>query len=68
MKMYEQNLEDRKNGRSEEIGVETKFGQKTACPDMATFLPNFYKESTGFKIWKDLAEVWNIQIFGHLNI
>jgi hypothetical protein len=35
-----------------EIRVETKFGQKTACPDMATFLPNLGKKITGFEIWK----------------
>ena len=34
------------------IGVEKRFGQKTACPDMATFLPNFGKKITGFEIWK----------------
>jgi hypothetical protein len=28
-----------------EIGVEMKFGQKTACLDMATFLPNLGKKS-----------------------
>jgi hypothetical protein len=33
-----------------EIGVETKFGQKTACPDMVTFLPNSGKKSQ--VIWK----------------
>ena len=50
------------------IGVEKRFGQKTACPDMATFLPNFGKKSQDSRFGRDLAEVWNIQIFGNLNI
>jgi hypothetical protein len=41
---------------------------KTACPDMATFLPNFDKKSEILRFGRGLAEVWNIQIFGHLNI
>jgi len=61
MKMYEKNLEDWKNG-----GDQSR--QKTACPDMATFLPNFYKKSQDSRFGRDLAEVWNIQIFGNLNI
>jgi hypothetical protein len=35
-----------------EIEVEMKFGQKTACQDMATFLPNLGKKITDFEIWK----------------
>jgi hypothetical protein len=53
-----------------EIGVETKFGQKTACPDMATFFPNFYKKITGFEIWKRFGgglKEPNIWLFGYLN-
>ncbi len=50
------------------IGVEKRFGQKTACPDMATFLPNFYKKSQDLRSGRDFAEVWNIQVFGNLNI
>ena len=34
------------------IGVEKRFGQKTACLDMATFLPDFGQKITGFEIWK----------------
>ena len=28
-----------------EIGVEKRFVQKTACPDMVTYLPNFGKKN-----------------------
>ncbi len=34
------------------IGVEKRFGQKTARPDMATFLLNFGKKITRFEILK----------------
>jgi len=51
--MYE-NVYD-KFGRLEDIGVEMKFGQKTACLDMATFLPNFYKKNHRIR---DLEEIW----------
>ena len=50
------------------IGVEKRFGQKTACSDMAVFLPNFGKISQDLRFERDLTEVWNIQIFGNLNI
>jgi hypothetical protein len=40
-----------------EIGVETKFGQKTACPDMVTFLPNLVKKSQVLRFGRDLAVV-----------
>ena len=50
------------------IGVEKRLGQKTAYPDMTTFLPNFGKKSQDLRFERDLAEVWNIQIFGNLNI
>jgi len=39
-----------------EIGVETAFGQKTACPDMAIFLPNLGKNITGFEIQKRFGD------------
>jgi hypothetical protein len=51
-----------------EIGVEMKFGQKTACPDMSTFFPKFDKKAKILIFGRDLAEVGNIQIFGNLNI
>ena len=51
-----------------EIGVEMKFGQKTACPDMLTFFQILSKKSQILRFGGDLAEVWNIQIFGYLNI
>ncbi len=51
-----------------EVGVETKFGQKTACPDMPTFLQILTKKLQISRFGRDLAEVWNIQIFGNLNI
>jgi len=35
-----------------EIGVEMKSGQKTACPNIATFLPNLGEKITGFELWK----------------
>ena len=57
-------------GNVAEIGVETKFGQKTACPDMATFFPNFDKKITNFVIWKGFGgglEHPNIWIFEYLN-
>jgi hypothetical protein len=38
-----------------EIGVETKFGQKTACPDMSTFLSNLGKKIIGFGFERELA-------------
>ena len=47
-----------------EIGVEKGFGQKTACPDMMTFLSNLNKKITEIEIWKrfgsDLEEpnIW----------
>ena len=50
--MYE-NVYD-KFGRLAEIEVETKFGQKTACQDMATFLPNFSQKNHRFR---DLEEI-----------
>ena len=49
MKMYVINLED---WSLLEIGIEMKFGKKTACLGMATFLPNLGKKITGFEIWK----------------
>jgi hypothetical protein len=51
-----------------EIGVETKFGQKTACPDMATFLPNLGKRITGFEIWKRFGGGLKDPNIGNLNI
>ncbi len=36
---------------------------KIACPDMANFLPNFGKKSQDLRFGRDLAEIWNIQIF-----
>jgi hypothetical protein len=47
-----------------EVGVEIKFGQKTACLDMSTV----DKKSQVSTIGRDLAAIWNIQIFGYLNI
>jgi hypothetical protein len=51
-----------------EVRVETKFGQKTACPDRSTFFPNLDKESQDSTFGTDLEGIWNIQIFGYLNI
>jgi hypothetical protein len=51
--MYE-NVCD-KFGSLAEIGVEMKFGQKTACLDMATFLPNLGKKNHRFR---DLEDIW----------
>ena len=48
-----------------EIGVEKRFGQKTACPDMTTFFSDLNKKITEIEIW---AAIWKNQIFGYLNI
>ena len=52
-----------------EIGVETTFGQKTACSDMVTF-PQILTKITDFEIWKGFdgsLEHPNIWISEHLN-
>ena len=65
MKMYVINLEDWKidGDRSR-----NEIWTKTACPDMATFLPNLGKKSQISRFGRDLAAVCKIQIFGNLNI
>jgi hypothetical protein len=40
-----------------EIGVEKKFGQKTAFLNMETFLPNVGKKSQVSRFGRDLAAV-----------
>jgi hypothetical protein len=40
-----------------QIVVETKFGQKTACLDMATFLPNLGKNAQVLRFGRDLVAV-----------
>ena len=48
-----------------EMGVETNFGQKTACPVRATFFPDLEQKITGSQVWD---RIWVIQIFGYLDI
>jgi len=54
-----------------EIGVETKFGQKTACPDMATFSPPKFRQNiTDLEIWKGFwgdLEHSNILLFEQID-
>jgi hypothetical protein len=53
-----------------EIGVEMKFGQKIACPDVSTFSQILTKKIKDFNIWKGFGgglEYPNIWIFEHLN-
>jgi hypothetical protein len=51
-----------------DIRVETKFEQKNSLSNMSTLFPNLDKKSQISRFGRDLAAVWNIQIFGYLNI
>jgi hypothetical protein len=45
-----------------------KTGQKTACPDRATFSQIWNKKSQDLRSGSCLDLIWAIQIFGYLDI
>jgi len=51
-----------------DVGVKTKFGQKTACPDMSTFFQILTKKITDFEIWKGFGGGLEHPNIGYLNI